>query len=182
MTKPTKKFQKEFLEEHGYPVPENYIKINSFMITEQELKENPDMKGDYNVARYINTFNKRIEPLLVVFHPDIRSDIIIDNPDDRPFFTINQCKLVNGFPMKEGSQDSFDEVMTLSDSEVLFWKKVGRDPYFMYLEDSLDHVDQYWVQKNRDAVNFKVPSSPTQEGDLIERGGHDYATHTDVEI
>ena len=119
---------------------------------------------------------------MVVFHPDIRSDIIIENPDDRPFFTLNQCKLVNGFPMKEGSQDSFDEVMTLSDSEVLFWKKVGRDPYFMYLEDSLDHVDQYWVQKNRDAVNFKVPSSPTQEGDIIERSGHDYATHTDVDI
>lgn len=182
ITKPTKKFQKEFLEEHGYPVPENYIKINSFMITEKELKENPDMKGDYNVARYINTFNKRIEPLLVVFHPDIRNDIIIDNPDDRPFFTLNQCKLVNGFPMKEGSQDSFEEVMTLSDSEVLFWKKVGRDPYFMYLEDSLEHVDQYWVQRNRDAVNFKVPSSPSKEGDLIERSGHDYATHTDVSV
>ena len=39
MTKPTKKFQKEFLEEHGYPVPENYIKINSFMITEKEMSK-----------------------------------------------------------------------------------------------------------------------------------------------
>jgi DNA polymerase elongation subunit (family B) len=180
ITKPTKKFQKEFFEEHGTEVPENYIKINSFMITEKELNDNPDMKGDYNVARYISTFNKRIEPLLVVFHPDIRNEILIEDPKDRPFFTSSQCELVNGYPMKEGHQDDFDEVMTLSDSEVMFWKKVKRDPYFLYLEDSIKHVDPYWVQKNRDAVDFKVDSSPSREGDIIERGGHDFATHTDI--
>jgi len=180
ITKPTKKFQKEYFEEHGTEVPENYIKINSFMITEKELNDNPDMKGDYNVARYISTFNKRIEPLLVVFHPDIRNEILIEDPKDRPFFTSSQCELVNGYPMKEGHQDDFDEVMTLSDSEVMFWKKVKRDPYFLYLEDSIKHVDPYWVQKNRDAVDFKVVSSPSREGDIIERGGHDFATHTDI--
>jgi len=180
ITKPTKKFQKEYFEEHGTEVPENYIKINSFMITEKELNDNPDMKGDYNVARYISTFNKRIEPLLVVFHPDIRNEILIEDPKDRPFFTSSQCELVNGYPMKEGHQDDFDEVMTLSDSEVMFWKKVKRDPYFLYLEDSIKHVDPYWVQKNRDAVDFKVDSSPSREGDIIERGGHDFATHTDI--
>jgi DNA polymerase elongation subunit (family B) len=180
ITKPTKKFQKEYFEEHGTEVPENYIKINSFMITEKELNDNPDMKGDYNVARYISTFNKRIEPLLVVFHPDIRNEILIEDPKDRPFFTSSQCELVNGYPMKEGHQDDFDEVMTLSDSEVMFWKKVKRDPYFLYLEDSIKHVDPYWVQKNRDAVDFKVDSSPSREGDIIEMGGHDFATHTDI--
>jgi DNA polymerase, archaea type len=179
ITKPTKKFQQEFLEKYGTEVPENYIQINSFMITEKELNENPDMKGDYNVARYISTFNKRIEPLLVVFHPDIRDQILIEDPKDRPYFTSSQCELVNGYPMKEGSQDSIDEVMTLSDSEVLFWNKVKRDPYFMYLEDSIKYVDPYWVELNRDVVDFKKPSTKSNEDEIIERNGHDYAEHTD---
>lgn len=179
ITKPTKKFQQEFFEKYGTEVPENYIKINSFMITEKELNENPDMKGDYNVARYISTFNKRIEPLLVVFHPDIRDEILIEDPKDRPYFTSSQCELVNGYPMKEGSQDSFEEVMTLSDSEVIFWNRVQRDPYFMYLEDSINHVDPYWVQANREVVGFKKPSTKSNEDEIIERNGHDYAKHTD---
>ena len=179
ITKPTKKFQLEFFEEHGTEVPENYIKINSFMITEKELNENPDMKGDYNVARYISTFNKRIEPLLVVFHPDIRNEILIEDPKDRPYFTASQCELVNGYPMKEGHQDSFEEVMTLSDSEVLFWNKVKRDPYFMYLEDSINYVDPHWVATNREVVEFKRPSTKSNEDELIETNGHDYANHTD---
>ena len=179
ITKPTKKFQQEFFEKYGTEVPENYIKINSFMITEKELNENPDMKGDYNVARYISTFNKRIEPLLVVFHPDIRDEILIEDPKDRPYFTSTQCELVNGYPMKEGSQDSFEEVMTLSDSEVIFWNRVQRDPYFMYLEDSINHVDPYWVQANREVVSFKKPSTKSNEDEIIERNGHDYAEHTD---
>ena len=182
ITKPTKKFQKEYFEKYGTEVPKDYVKINSFMITEKEMSDNPDMKGDYNVARYISTFNKRIEPLLVVFHPDIRNEILITDPKDRPYFTSQQCELVNGYPMKEGSQDSFEEVMTLSDSEVLFWNKVKRDPYFMYLEDSINYVDPFWVKKNRDVVDFKVESTESQEGDVIERNGHDYATHTDDRI
>ena len=156
MTKPTKKFQKEFLEEHGYEVPTDYIQINSFMITEKELTENPDMKGDYNVARYISTFNKRIEPLLVVFHPEIRDQILIDNPEKRPYFTSNQCKLVNGYPMKVDQQDIFEKVMTLEDNEIAFWKKIKRDPFFLYLEDSIKHVDPYWVDLNRKLVGYEV--------------------------
>jgi hypothetical protein len=39
------------------------------MIDEKEIANNPDLKGDYNVARYLNNFNKRIEPLLVAFNP-----------------------------------------------------------------------------------------------------------------
>jgi DNA polymerase elongation subunit (family B) len=179
ITKPTKKFQQEYFEKHGTEVPPDYIQINSFMITEKELEENPDMKGDYNIARYLDTFNKRIEPLLVVFHPDIRADILIDDPKDRPFFTRQQCELVSGYPIKEGGQDNYDDVMTLSDSEVLFWNKVQRDPFFMYLEDSINYVDQHWVNVNREVVSFKRPSTVSNEDEIIERNGHDYATHGD---
>jgi DNA polymerase elongation subunit (family B) len=177
ITKPTKKAQEEFLAKHGHPMPNDYIEINCYMIPEKEITNNPDLKGDYNVARYLNNFNKRIEPLLCVFKTDIRDDILIEDPKDRQYFTKSQCELVNGFPLKEDGQDKFDEVMTLSDSEVLFWNRVKRDPFFMYVENSLELVDQNWVEHNRKVVALQANSTVSNEDEIIETNGHDYAYH-----
>jgi hypothetical protein len=160
-------------------MPDGYsvININCYMISEKEITNNPDMTGEYNVARYLSNFNKRIEPLLVVFKPEIRDDILIEDPKDRQYFTKTQCELVNGFPLKEDGQDKFDEVMTLSDSEVLFWNRIKRDPFFMYVENSIDLVDQYWVDHNRKVVNFQSQSTINNEEEIIETNGNDYAYH-----
>lgn len=40
--------------------------------------------------------------------------------------------LINGVPFEEGDQDKLEEVMTLSEGEVEFWKKRGIDPNYMY--------------------------------------------------
>ncbi len=154
------------------------IDINCYMISEKDIVDNPNTTGDYNIARYMSVFNKRVEPLLVVFNPEIRNEIIIDNPEKRPFFTRLQCELCNGYPLKEGGQDNYDEVMTLSDSEVLFWNRVNRDPYFMYVEDSLELVDQKWVEHNRKVVKLQAESvHVVNEGDIIESNGNDLAYH-----
>ncbi len=179
-----KKEVEEYLIKHGKPMPEGYsvININCYMISEKEITSNPDMTGEYNVARYLSNFNKRIEPLLVVFKPEIRDDILIEDPKDRQYFTKTQCELVNGFPLKEDGQDKFDEVMTLSDSEVLFWNRIKRDPFFMYVENSLDLVDQYWVDHNRKVVNFQAQSTiNNEEEEIIETNGNDYAYHLYIE-
>ena len=147
------------------------------MIDEKEITNNPNMTGDYNVARYLTNFNKRIEPLLCVFNPAIREDILIEDPKDRQYFTKTQCELINGYPLKESGQDKFDEVMTLSDSEVLFWNRVGRDPFFMYVEDSLELVDQYWVDHNRKVVSLQANSTVSNEDEIIETNGNDFAYH-----
>jgi hypothetical protein len=102
--------------------------------------------------------------LLVVFKPEIRDDILIEDPKDRQYFTKTQCELTSGFPLKEGGQDSYDEVMTLADSEVLFWNKINRDPFFMYVEDSLNLVDQGWVDHNRKVVKFQANSVRNEIG------------------
>jgi hypothetical protein len=177
ITKPTKKQQEEFLAKHGQLMPNDYIEVNCYMIDEKEIQNNPDLKGDYNVPRYLNNFNKRVEPLLVVFHPSIREDILIESPDQRQFFTKLQCELVNGFPLKEEGQDKLDEVMTLSDSEVLFWNRVGRDPYFMYVENSLELADPFWVDHNRKVISFQEQSTKSNEEEIIETNGNDYALH-----
>jgi len=175
----TKKEVLEYLEKNGTEMPSDYsvLNINCYMIPEKEITSNPDMTGDYNVPRYLSVFNKRIEPLLVVFKPEIREDILIDDPKDRQYFTKSQCQLVNGYPLKEEGQDKLEEVMTLSDSEVIFWNRVQRDPYFMYMEDSLSLADPYWVDKNRKVVAMQENSIASNEEEIIETNGHDYAFH-----
>jgi len=153
------------------------LKINCYMIPEQDIVNNPDLKGDYNVAKYLSNFNKRVEPLLVVFSPEIRNDILIEDPKERKFFTKKQCELSNGFPLKERGQDKFEEVMTLSDSEVIFWNKVGKDPYMVYLDDSIQFADQYWVNLNR-SILTESKGVKDDEEDIIESTGEEIAVET----
>jgi DNA polymerase elongation subunit (family B) len=111
---------------------DSYIKLNCYMLDNDDIENNPDMTGDYNVPRAISVFNKRIEPLLVVFQEEVRNGLLVENPEKRGLFTKDQCELINGVPFEEGDQDKLEEVMTLSDGEVEFWKKRGIDPNYMY--------------------------------------------------
>jgi len=120
---------------------ESYIKLNCYILDSEEIESNPDLTGEYNVARAINTFNKRIEPLMVVFKDDVRNGLIVNNPEDRGFFTTTQCELINGNPMGPGDQDELDEVMTLSDGEVKYWEKRGLSKNYMY-----DLAEEGWEQ------------------------------------
>lgn len=86
---------------------------------------------EYNVPKYLEQFNKRITPLLVCFNKEIRSQILIDNPDNRPYFTEEQCILVSGQPNKPSDQDTYEQLMTMEDKEIRFWKKYGLTPPFL---------------------------------------------------
>jgi hypothetical protein len=90
------------------------------------------MTGEYNVARAIATFNKRIEPLLVVFKQEVRDGLIVDNPEERMFFTKDQSELINGLPFEKGDQDTLEEVLTISEPEMRYWEKRGLHPDYMY--------------------------------------------------
>ena len=131
----TKKELDLFSQENGKE-PENkstsIIQLNCYMLEPTEIENNPNMKGEYNIQRAITTFNKRIAPLLVVFKEEVRNRLIVNNPEDRGFFTKSQCELINGAPFKEGDQDTLEEVLTLSDGEVKYWNKRGMSPDYIY--------------------------------------------------
>jgi DNA polymerase elongation subunit (family B) len=152
-TKMTKKQIEEYTKIHGGVPPEMLSKseviLNCYLIDEKEIENNPDLLGDYNVARALAAFNKRIEPLLVVYNPDIRKDILIENPIYQPIFTKSQTELGRGYPMKEKDQDNIDELLTISDMELLFWKSVGIDPYYMYIDNTIELVDKKYIDKNK---------------------------------
>ena len=178
VTKMTKKERDEYFINNGkLPPTKSHIEINCYMIPEKDIIDNPNTTGQYNVARYISMFNKKVESLLVVFKPEIRDQIIVDKIEDRAYFTKLQCELVSGYPLKEIDQDKHDEVMTLSDMEAIFWNKVQRDPFFMYLDGTLEMVDQHWVDYNRKVLIKQAESVKDNEEDIIERDGHDYAYH-----
>ena len=139
VNKPKKGWTKEQLDNHfeGYGVyptdsMTSIIQLNCYRIDPSDLENNPEMTGEYNVARAISTFNKRIEPLLVVFKQEIRDGLIVDKPEDRSFFTKEQSELINGLPFEEGDQDKLEEVLTISEPEMAYWKKRGLEPDYMY--------------------------------------------------
>ena len=116
--------------------------MNCYILDAGELESNPDMTGEYNVPRAISIFNKRIEPLLVVFKDEVRDGLLVDNPQDRGLFTNEQCELINGKPFEPEDQDSIEDLLTLSDDEMEFWKRVDMNPEYIYEKASED-----WKEK-----------------------------------
>ena len=108
-------------------------KLVPFEVIENEndllCSDIPDL--EYNVDKYVDQFNNRISPLLVCFHPDIRDKIIIKNPNDRKYWTAEDARLVSGFPMKPGDQDTYEALMTPERKEIEFWEKIGEVPPFV---------------------------------------------------
>jgi hypothetical protein len=139
VNKPKKGWSQEHIDNYmrdwGTTIPENVdsiIQLNCYRIDPSDIETNPTMTGEYNIQRAIATFNKRVEPLLVVFKQEVRNGLLVKNPEDRPFFTKVQCELINGQPFEEGDQDKLEDVMEISDEEMSFWNRVGETPYHMY--------------------------------------------------
>ena len=112
-------------------------KINEIKNKIQEF-ESQLLTEDYNVAKYLEAFNKKVEPLLVCFHTDIRHKILLtikkdkktklEKLDDKQLFTEQQCELVSGMPDNTEDQDTYEELMTMEDKEIKFWDKVNKVP------------------------------------------------------
>lgn len=136
----TKKTRLELaMENYGKSAfDEDEIILNCKLVPKEILEDEEDdilcsdYDGmEYNVEKYIDQFNKRITPLLVCFHPDIRNKILITNPKDKKFFTEEESKLVCGYPNKEGDQDTYEALMTPERKEIEFWLKINEVPPFI---------------------------------------------------
>jgi DNA polymerase I len=119
------------------------IQLNCYMLDKDILDNNPDLTGEYNVPRAIVTFNKRIEPLMVVFKDEVRNNLIVNDPEKRGIFTSAQCELINGHPLGDGDQDDLDkDVLAITEQELNYWEKRGLSPYYMY-----DLAEEGWEEK-----------------------------------
>ena len=111
--------------------PEGTLKFNCYLITEDQIKKNPDLTGEYNVPKYIEAFNKKVEPLLVVFPLHVRESLIIENPEAKQYFTSKELELTGGIASNPEDQDTLEELMTMSESEVNFWQRKGVSETYM---------------------------------------------------
>jgi DNA polymerase elongation subunit (family B) len=119
------------------------LQLNCYMLDKNILDDNPDLKGDYNVARAVTTFNKKLEPLMVVFQDEVRNNLLVNEPEKRGIFTKSQCELINGHPLDEGSQDRLQEdVLDVTEQEMKYWEKRGLSPDYMY-----DLAEEGWREK-----------------------------------
>ena len=111
---------------------ESVVQLNCYRIEPSDLENNPEMLGEYNIQRAIATFNKRVEPLLIVFDDEVRDTLLIKNPEERNFYTTGQCKLINGKPFSPEDQDNIEDLLKLEPGEVDFWNRVGINPDYIY--------------------------------------------------
>lgn len=116
-------------------IKEEEIIFNCMMLPNDIIeKEEDTFCGDgieYNTSKYIDMFNKRIKPLLVCFDRKIRENILITNPDERQYFTEEECKLVSGQPNKPSDEDTYEQLMTMEDKELKFWTTYDLIPPFI---------------------------------------------------
>ena len=104
-------------------IPQHIIDAPEGVLCNEEI--------EYNVVKYIEQFNKRIKPLLVCFSTEIRDKILIQNPEERQYFTAEQCQLVSGHPNKDTDQDTYEQLMTLERKEMDFWISIDKEPPFI---------------------------------------------------
>lgn len=121
--------KEEYIEQNFPNVEkEEEIILNAVLLprdiieSEDDIVCNDENGYEYNVPKYIEQFNKRITPLLVCFSKSIRDKILITNPNDRPYFTVEESQLTSGEPNKPGDQDTYEQLMTMEDKEIRFWK------------------------------------------------------------
>jgi DNA polymerase elongation subunit (family B) len=130
-----------------------YPKLNCVVIEPNIIESETDYYGhedifsepiQYNATKYIQQFNNRIKGLLVCFHPDIRGNILISNPEDRNYFTEEESKLTSGFPNNEIDQDTLEALMTMEDKEIKFWTTNNLIPPF------IDETGMNWEDIKKD--------------------------------
>ena len=135
--------------------------LNCYLIPESDIESNPDKLGDYNVEKYIAMFNKRMEPLLVVFEDSVRftkttkeitrknkesgeitivtkevkkHNILINKPEEKKSWVLSELELVSGNPFNDGDQDTIEELFTPSDNELDYWNKFNYKADFWFDE------------------------------------------------
>ena len=126
---------------------------------------------EYNRDKYIDMLNKKVKPLLVCFDSSIRfriddkgkraNNILITSPKDRKTFTDEQCKLVSGQPYETTDQDTYEQLMSMDDKEILFWRRVGKRPLFekeccMNWEKIQDDYDERMRIKAQEGIRDEV--------------------------
>jgi len=156
------------------------IGFNCQLIPQEQIEKNPDLLvEDYNVAKYLEALNKRIESLLVCFSPEIRNKILIGVEKDKKtklmklqqksVFTELECQLVSGMPIEPDGQDDYEEdLMRMEDREIKFWLSVNKLPNFID-EDDWKLIIEDYIERMRIAKEDGVKYEKKEVTNILKR-------------
>ena len=175
-------YPKYFTEDE---VIKNCMLVPAYVIdAEEDIFCDDENNIEYNVAKYIDMFNKRIKPLLVCFDRSIRDKILIDNPNNRHYFTEEECEMSSGQPNKISDQDTYEQLMTMEDKELKFWTKYDLVPPFIeecHMGKWEDIKSEYFarmeeerrlgIDKEREAYNKILNELTKEEREAFEEDG-----------
>jgi DNA polymerase elongation subunit (family B) len=150
-------------------------KYMSYIISASDLENDPDKLGEYNIAKYVDTFNKRVSSIITPFCPAVRETLIKTSIADREYYTEKECYLE--MYQNPNPKDNINNFFTLEPSEVAFWNRTGLDPYIVLPEFTTDGVyDGYEYQvkykkvkevMERDGFSVKTPFDRYVNGDAV---------------
>ena len=139
-----------YINNSKFPDPNKVeLTINCEVIDASQLENNPNMTGEYNIDKYLDAFNKRVNPLLVCFDPLVREEILVDNPSKRKYYTKQELELTSGYPFKDGDQDKLEELLIITDEELLFWNSIGVSPTYMFEDYGIADEFSYDIKTQR---------------------------------
>jgi hypothetical protein len=129
------------VKSHGDAQEDKNGNMYASLVPNDIIENQPEYIGEYNVPKYLDSFNKKVEPLLVAFPKAHRYDILITKPEDKKMFLKSELDLVNDEPDEVTDQDTLYEFYTPSQMEREFWAKLNYEP-------------DYWFEDN---IVFKLP-------------------------
>lgn len=101
---------------------ERKVRLQSILLTDDDLsKDTYSSPGrEYNPSKYIELLNKRIQPFLVCFNPQVAERILVSKPSDRPWLSVSDCALSEG--IQSDTCDTYEELMIMDEREKNFWR------------------------------------------------------------
>jgi len=128
------------IDEDGNEVEE--ILIKATLINNKDLEKNPDITGNYNVDKYLDAFNTRVEVLLDGFDEEIRDKILTKikrkKVTDQAGKKVEQVELEKNLftsdelQLKNFDHDDIEASMFLEEKEIEFWNRTGYDPKLVW--------------------------------------------------
>jgi len=144
--------------------------------------ENALYTDEYNVARYLEAFNKKVKPLLVCFTPETRSNVLLsiektkdkvtkkvtEKLKDRRIFTHAECELISGIPNKPTDQDSYEDLMRMDDKEIRFWTSVDMIPNNLEDESKWPEIVEDYYERLRIAKEEGIQQQKEALDDIFK--------------
>jgi hypothetical protein len=164
----------------------NEKRYASTLISAEELLENPNLTGYYNVAKYLDAFNSRVSSILTGFDEEVCNKMLsnikkVKSKDEFGNKLVTETLLpeINGFKpeelvLKSFDSDIFEESMFLEEMEVEFWNKTGYDPRLIWNGFGMSENNKVYYEIYEGALNFLNEKMKAKDKPLIKSINDNY--------